>query len=254
MKFENHIAYRFLNDDNLIMEIAEAHYKREWSSALNGGDISHKIHDLYAFLTPKDTKNYFVTNTVIDKLDMLKVKKNGDHFDWTVFNGRISDLRNTFIFSDNSLMKLVVQDDIMMFCYLKYEPYDKVTGHMSWTMFYLNKNTGELCEHFDDDKVKNIEEFCYKLLCFVYLTENDEVILPPNAKIGTRKSGLILNDIKSNITIINSRWNTDVVRLEKFGVRGHFAIRWVGEGRSSARLVFIEPFEKNGYTRKAKTA
>lgn len=184
---------------------------------------------------------------------MLKVKKNGEHFDWTVFNSRIKDLRNTFIFSDNSLIKLVVQDDIMMFCYLKFDPdKNKINGHMSWTMFYLNKNTGELCTHFEDERVKNVEEFCYKLLCFVYLTENDEIILPPNVKMGTRKTGQIMNDIKHHITIINSRWNTSVIMEEKFGVRGHFAIRWTGDGRQLARLVFIEPFEKNGYKRKAQ--
>lgn len=49
MKFENHIAYRFLNDDNLIMEMAEMHYKKEWDNAMNGGIISQKIHDYMLF-------------------------------------------------------------------------------------------------------------------------------------------------------------------------------------------------------------
>ena len=54
------------------------------------------------------------------------------------------------------------------------------------------------------------------------------------------------------INIIDSTYFTNIVRSEGFKVSGHFALRAHGEGRRERRLVWINDYEKSGYTRTAK--
>ena len=76
MQLKNHIAYRFLTDSVFIMEtiqsIEPVRYKQ-----LEAGSVSDEIAKLYALLDFKylNPKTYVVTESVIEKLDMLKVKK-----------------------------------------------------------------------------------------------------------------------------------------------------------------------------------
>jgi len=60
------------------------------------------------------------------------------------------------------------------------------------------------------------------------------------------------NDCNVPVTIINSAYFTNIIRTVGFKVKGHFALRACGKGRKNRRLVWINPFEKQGYTRKAK--
>src|SRR5262249_3620182 len=61
-----------------------------------------------------------------------------------------------------------------------------------------------------------------------------------------------VNETKQKIEILDSTWFTTIVRSEGFGVRGHFRLQPYGTGMTQRRLQWIEPFEKTGYTRKAK--
>lgn len=60
------------------------------------------------------------------------------------------------------------------------------------------------------------------------------------------------NDCNVPVTIVNSTYFTNIIRTVGFKVKGHFALRACGKGRKDRRLVWINPFEKKGYTRKAK--
>jgi len=55
-----------------------------------------------------------------------------------------------------------------------------------------------------------------------------------------------------DVTHITSDWFTNLIRSDGFSVKGHFALRACGVGRKDRRLVWINPFEKSGYTRTAK--
>jgi hypothetical protein len=61
-----------------------------------------------------------------------------------------------------------------------------------------------------------------------------------------------VNETKEKIEILDSTWFTTIVRSEGFGVSGHFRLQPYGPGMTQRRLQWIEPFEKTGYTRKAK--
>lgn len=255
MVIKNHIAYRFLTDDNLWFEIIEATHTGHWKKLMedNSKEIPSEILSLYNLLSNKNQKPYVITESLTDSLELLKVKKNGKHFDWTYFKN-IPDQRLTFICPENICIRIVIEGDMMHFFHLKFVYKDKKegTGHMKWIMYYLNRNTGELCSHFEHDDVLQIEESVYKLLSFFFLADVIEEVVPAGRVYGTKKTGKVLNDFKYPLTIVSTSWNVTSIRTEGFSVSGHFAHRWVGEGRTIPKVVFIEPFEKNGYVRKAK--
>jgi hypothetical protein len=51
---------------------------------------------------------------------------------------------------------------------------------------------------------------------------------------------------------LDSTWFTTIVRSEGFKVGGHFRMQPFGKNLSDRKLIWISPFDKNGYTRKAK--
>lgn len=262
MVLKNHIAYRFLTDVTLPMEMIETLHPVEFRKMLKslepGEDeyFDNKISTLFQFIGSDEQKAYYITNTVLEQFDHLKIKKikdeMGEHYDWTYFKN-LKNQKVTFIFPNNSLLRFVIDDDILHFCQLNYTKIQGDNGNLGWVMFYVNRLTGEQCDHFNHIDVKTIELFIYSLLCFFYLSDNEFVELAPGAKSGTRRDGKFINSFdKIPVTIVNSKWNITSIRIEGFTVCGHFATRWTGEGRVIPKLVFIEPFKKNGYVRKAK--
>jgi len=61
-----------------------------------------------------------------------------------------------------------------------------------------------------------------------------------------------INKNKFNINVIDSRWFTDIIKSDGFGVKGHFRMQPYGEGRKEVKLIWIKNFEKTGYTIKAR--
>lgn len=61
-----------------------------------------------------------------------------------------------------------------------------------------------------------------------------------------------VNETKSDIEILDSGWFTTIIRSEGFGVGGHFRMQPYGPANAMRKLIWINPFEKTGYTRTAK--
>lgn len=254
MVIRNHIAYRFLSDDRLWMEMLETTYPNLLKDFESCGQVPNEAKDLYYCLSKDDNKPYAVTESVTEFLDMLKVTKKDKHYNWAVFNN-LPNQKVTFIFQDGSLLRMIVSDETIWFMKLNFKRAEgsKEEGYSSWVMFYIKRKTMELCTHFEHQDVISIEEQVYKFLCFFYLTENTEEIIPPGRAHGTRKTGKTLNDFRFPLTIVTSKWNVTSIRNEEFGVRGHFRIQPCGTGRMNYEIIFISPFKKHGYVRKAKS-
>lgn len=63
---------------------------------------------------------------------------------------------------------------------------------------------------------------------------------------------VIMNKAPFSVTQLDSSWLRTIIRTEGFMVRGHFRLQPYGTGRSERKLIYIEPYEKHGYTRTAK--
>lgn len=61
-----------------------------------------------------------------------------------------------------------------------------------------------------------------------------------------------VNDTDLNIQYLDSKWFTTLVKSDAFKVRGHFRLQPCGEGLKARKLIWINEFEKEGYTAPAR--
>jgi len=92
-----------------------------------------------------------------------------------------------------------------------------------------------------------------RLLIFTELSELETEIIQPKQSRGTKKTGKILNESNQNVTIIDSTWNKILIKSDGFKVSGHLRLQRYGEQKSKVKLIYIDEFEKQGYTRTAKS-
>jgi hypothetical protein len=77
-------------------------------------------------------------------------------------------------------------------------------------------------------------------------------IIPPNSKVKDIDCKYV-NDTKLQLTYLDSKWFTDLVKSDGFNVRGHFRLQPKKEnGRWTKELIWILGFKKTGYTAKAR--
>lgn len=243
MILDRHIANRLITDFSFTKELVELFHTKEQIQQ----ETSAYMTSL-ALLHPLKNKNFVITNSIINNLELLKFKD----LDWSVFY-HLSDQKKTFILPDNNVLRIWIYEGYIHFLFLDMIMYDKDNGNLLSILFYIDKVKHEKCSHFKHQDVKEREEFIYKLMCFFFLTENEEITIKSGHRYGVRKSGKIVNKLPFDVIFVNKNWNITSIRNEGFQVSGHFAIRWSGEGRAIPKIVFIEPFEKKGYVRKAKS-
>ena len=78
-----------------------------------------------------------------------------------------------------------------------------------------------------------------------------------SGKGGKRKGTLgnekhTVKDFPGKIIVINSNWAATIISEKGFGVKGHFRFQPYGPERSKRKLIWINSFEKSGYTINAK--
>lgn len=61
-----------------------------------------------------------------------------------------------------------------------------------------------------------------------------------------------VNDTDIDVTFLDSKWFTTLIKSEAFNVRGHFRLQPFGEGMKKRKLIWISEFEKTGYTAPAR--
>lgn len=259
MVLNNHIASKFLLDDTFVIEMMSVMMPDELNKMTSDQELSDmeksQLFALNNTVSAIDQKAFYITDTILDKVQLLKVnlKENG-HYDWSVFS-HLKNQKKTFIFSNNSLIRLSIDYGFICFCWIDAKPsiHNKKDLQTNFHLFNLNQETQEFSHNWiPDSYIGELEEKIYKLLCFFYLCENEEIVINPGEKYGNRKQGKFINTFSNiPVTIVNNNWNVTSIRTESFGVRGHFAIRWTGKDRQTPKMVFIEPFKKNGYIRKS---
>jgi hypothetical protein len=90
------------------------------------------------------------------------------------------------------------------------------------------------------------------ILNFIKYAEIEVKILPPNKKVKDIKCKYV-NETNSNIQFLDSTWFTTLVQSDSFKVRGHFRLQpKKKEGEWTKEIIWINEFEKTGYTSPAK--
>lgn len=256
MKLDNHIVNRLLTDRTFWVELCQAQQEKDIADNIPDSHVDEKYQGLFALLSNKDNKTYYVTKSVIEKLPMLDVKRCMDIEGWKVF-AHLPNFKKTFILPEgNTCIRVMNKDGLLYFCHIDFtfHPAERRAfgndGEVRWVLLFADLERNRMAEHWLSEDGKRLAPMLYALMCFVELCDNETIVVQPNAKYGTRKAGKIINITPFPITVINSAWNITTVS-GSFAVRGHMAIRWTGQGRTTPRLVYIEPFVKEGYTRRA---
>jgi hypothetical protein len=258
MVLKNHIAYRFLTDEVLLYEMMQSHLPSAIKKIENhetlDEDEGSQLKTLNHTISQYDQRAYYITDTILDKVDMLKVKPKGIHFDWTIFD-KLPEQKMTFIYSNNTLIRFCVFKGHLCFCWIVASPSKEKPGEhiLNFHLFHYNQEEKRFSSNWDDPVVTDMEERIYKLLCFFYFSDNEMIIVEPGRKYGTKKTGKLINTFEDiPVTVVNSNWNITSIRTEGFDVRGHFRLQPCGVGMKEVKMIFIEPFRKKGYIRNAK--
>ena len=85
-------------------------------------------------------------------------------------------------------------------------------------------------------------------LIFLELTDPEIQLVAAGKKHSERPLGTS-NSTRQDVYVVNSTWNKYIVRVEGWGVRGHFRMQPCGVGRTELKLVWVTPHQKSGLTR-----
>lgn len=123
---------------------------------------------------------------------------------------------------------------------------------------YFPKGTNEL-EFHAYEYVRSIDTVTQEVVkiilateLFINYAEVEKKEVQPSRQIWDGPTCLYNNKTKFPITIVDSAWFTHLVSSGAFKVRGHFRLQPCGHGLKDRKLIWINDFEKEGYTRKAK--
>ena len=93
-------------------------------------------------------------------------------------------------------------------------------------------------------------------ILFCHFADVDvKFVARPGSREARRQSGdkdAYVNDTHLNVRHLTAHYYTTICRDESFGVRGHFRMQPFGTGRSERKLIYISPFVKSGYHRRAE--
>lgn len=108
-------------------------------------------------------------------------------------------------------------------------------------------------KHYNTDDwtiVKNQFKEILVLHLFKRFADIETVQSNPFKKVNIPEGGgTLLVDSTIPVTYTDCSWYRTIVRNEGFMVRGHFRLQPYKDGR---KLIYIEPFQKHGYVRRAK--
>lgn len=266
MKLENHIVRKTLEDPTgFTIEVMDAIK----GSSVTVEDIdSDQYNDIAHVMSIKGNETYYITKSVTERLNLLDAKKCMDIEGWKLFKG-LPDFKKTYILPDmpqtyskyggSGFVRVCKYGDILFFIHVtsKFLPPEQRTPTLDSSMYivalYIDmREEGEgMCHHWNSADGQSLAPFLFTLMCFVELCENEIVVVEPKAKYGTKKAGKIINTTPFPITIINNTWNVTKVLVGTIHVCGHAQIYWTGPGRTIPKLLYKEPFTKDGYTRRS---
>lgn len=130
-------------------------------------------------------------------------------------------------------------------------------GTKSYEMKSSNNSYGqEYSEQEGRAWYGKIHDYIMSFILFYNFTETETHIVHGMETGKSRRLKLndekFLNETKNDIEIIDITYFTRLIRTGEFGVSGHFRVQYFGTGNNEAKIIFIDSYKKNGYSRGAK--
>lgn len=132
--------------------------------------------------------------------------------------------------------------------------YDTKNGFKWISSVFDEENSNK--NSFNYNHIEKITNGFLAEVCFFYLMKSYAQVetkeLKPKQKLRDI-SCKYMNNTNMNITYLDSKWFTNLVKSDGFNVRGHFRLQpKKKEGVWTKELIWINDFQKTGYTAPAK--
>ena len=220
-----------------------------WVYGLNGSNFKKEIYYLTTPITV--AKDVFVDKLNENVLISYEWAKNAKDFQKTIIISGKAYPDNVFLVEKIGLTVYVgqlFQKDSSMGVVTKTEYFEDGETKQDIFWFGMNGMDYETGEEFIQRNFSLIPYFI-----FMDYAEIEEKTI----KAGTKSKGVSKKSGDTNLSEfdvkrIDSMYFTRIHREEGFSVSGHFRLQPCGEGMRDRKLIYINPFEKNGYTRRAK--
>lgn len=180
---------------------------------------------------------YYICNSVYEAADLIRINSG---FTGTIFKG-IKPGKYTYLMGKDRCVRFVWHNGAILGFY-----YDQKSNiAFEWG---IDTESGKY--YFSP---RNHEAFSMimQTLTFIELGDIDVKILDSGRNNGKPKNnGKVTNTTNRTVYVVDSAWNTIVVRTEGFAVRGHFRLQPCGINHADRKLIWIDAFEKHGYKRR----
>lgn len=182
---------------------------------------------------------YLITQGVLKPAEMIKI---GDGFTGRILKG-LKQGKYTYLLGKHKMIRFVVYNDVVKGLY--YDDKDQIAFE-----YGLETDSGE---YYCDKKFSKEFSIIMQIITFVALGDIEVVMLHTNQNNGKpKKDGKITNSSHYSVYVVDSTWNKILIRTDGFAVRGHFRLQACGEGLKDRKLMWINAYEKDGYTRRPK--
>jgi hypothetical protein len=221
--------------------------------------VAERLFNVIELITDRDyaNDNYLIRSTAID---MAKEIPLDGKFD-IMYLKQLPTKKATLLMGDKLAFKYYKNDNGVYGVRYWMEG-EGLAQSVNWTFFGVNFHSGNIIypknehEHYEGEEALADKDFRFflQMVLFVELSELKVEVLEPNRKTGTKRTGKFINQSKSKVHIVDSKWNVVSVRTDGFLVKGHW--RWQPykhEGESKVKCIWIDTFKKNGYIRKRKS-
>lgn len=228
------------SDDMLLVKVENETEENMVNQCMNQKSVIEKIKlsiGEQSVLDGEGSSYYYICETVYIAADLIKVNSG--------FTGRIfKDLKPgkyTYLMGKNKCVRFVCQNGaILGFYYDNSKPIAFEWG--------IDIETGD---YYFSPRAQQQFSTIMQVLTFIELGDIDVKVLESGRNNGqSKKSGKITNTTNRTVFVVDSAWNTIVVRTDGFAVRGHFRLQPCGEGHRDRKLIWIDAFEKHGYKRR----
>lgn len=108
-------------------------------------------------------------------------------------------------------------------------------------------------KHYVDGQYNGIFSNIMQILTFVELGDIEVITLDRGRNNGGKKKvDKVTNGSNNTVYVVDSSWNKLIIRTDGFAVRGHFRLQPCGHAHADRKLIWVDAFEKHGYTRRPR--
>jgi hypothetical protein len=195
--------------------------------------------DYILYESKENSKYFLICDSVYEASALIRI---GEGFTARTLKD-ISLGQYTYLLGKHKMLRFVVVVGAIKGFY--YDDKDNVSFE-----FGLDIETGD---YFAPPNYSKIFSKIMQIMTFVELGDIEVLELMAGRNNGKDKNnGKITNTHNYTVFVVDSSWNKIIVRTDGFAVRGHFRLQPCGINMGDRKLVWINAFEKHGYTRRPK--